>query len=284
MITRRFIAWEKVAAGLAAASTMAIGVHFLPTRPGDELGRGDTVRQSSADREIPQAHHVFKPLDSFVARWSEPVGAEGEEGYDLFSAPHLIYDAELRTYRVQAASRAGNAGNEGTLDPALVPFRLQLVGYVGGRDNLRGVFENVATGETIVAGRGRRIASLGLVVEEVALARAGTTFDADATCGGNLATAILADERDGRLRVALTIGVRAMIASLAVTDSQNEPTRSASIEQPRVVSWPRADTVDSARALSNSTRPLGLETEETNALRAQVAPTSGQSDRPTPNS
>ena len=78
------------------------------------------------------------------------------------------------------------------------PFRLQLIGYVGGEGNWRGTFQNLVSGEVFLAGAGRRMPDLGLTIKSLAVAAVPVALTDSMTTRQRVATAVVRDERTGR--------------------------------------------------------------------------------------
>jgi hypothetical protein len=78
------------------------------------------------------------------------------------------------------------------------PFRLQLIGYVGGEGDWRGTFENVATGEVFLAAAGRRVPNLALTIKSHEVRAVPVAIADSMTTRQRVATAVVRDERAGR--------------------------------------------------------------------------------------
>lgn len=112
--------------------------------------------------------------------WPAPVAQpRGERWvYEVFTPPEIFYDGRTRRFSVtppqSAAEPTARPAPEFDLEllaVAPVPFRLQLVGYVGEEGNYRGAFENVKTSEVFLAREGRRVPELGLEIVEFYVGR-----------------------------------------------------------------------------------------------------------------
>jgi hypothetical protein len=89
--------------------------------------------------------------------------------YDLFTPPEIFYSTRTRQFAV-SAPLTGDEAAEAPFGLELVsvrpePFRLQLIGYVGGAGEARGIFENRRTGEVFLASAGHRVADLALEIK-----------------------------------------------------------------------------------------------------------------------
>jgi len=82
-------------------------------------------------------------------------------------------------------------------------FRLQLVGYAGGRNDLCGIFADAVTGETVIGRAGDRLTRHRVRLKQLDLGRSRAGADPGAATGEPVATATLLDETTGD-EVALT--------------------------------------------------------------------------------
>jgi len=153
----------------------------------------------------PAATTKTREPGSAVHLWSGPVPQPRGPGwiYDLFTPPSVYYD---RTAGRLSAVPAGGATEDDTTRPRLDLelleihsglFRLQLVGFAGEPESLRGIFLDSGTGETVVGHPGERLAGLGLTVKSVRMERGNaggvTTDDTRAI----EAAAVVVDEGTG---------------------------------------------------------------------------------------
>lgn len=166
-------------------------------------------------------------------KWAPPMAQTRGAGwiYDVFTPPEILYDEQTRQFEVTPSREltatvapAAPAGLE-LVAVKREPFRLQLVGYVGGEGNYRGTFENTLTTEVFLAGPGRQLPALDLVITDFAVRRAPVAM-ADGTAANQwVATAVVRDERTGRLTT-LTAGEPSytdeLIAVFAVEDDDDE--------------------------------------------------------------
>jgi hypothetical protein len=111
--------------------------------------------------------------------WPEPQAQpRGREWlYDLFTPPAIFWDPRGPTLRAAAPADpmpAGSAGRPPDLELLQVRrgvFRVQLVGYAGGPDGLRGIFADAASGETVIGRGGERLAGSQVTVRRLRLDR-----------------------------------------------------------------------------------------------------------------
>jgi hypothetical protein len=94
------------------------------------------------------------------------------------------------------------------------PFRLQLIGYVGGDGRWRGTFENVLTGEVFLAAAGKQVPALGLSIRSFEVQAQPVALADSMTTRQRIATAIVRDEKTGR-EVTLTHRERQFTGSVS---------------------------------------------------------------------
>jgi len=136
--------------------------------------------------------------------WAEPTAQRRGRGwvYELFTPPALYYDRQTASVRALPATASAPAdATDAEIELQLVevrraPFRLQLVGYAGDPGDLRGIFVQPGSSETLILRGGERIAAQGLRVEKIDLACPGTGAGDDATADV-VARAIVQDEFAG---------------------------------------------------------------------------------------
>ena len=137
--------------------------------------------------------------------WNQP-GAQtrGRDWvYDTFTPPEIFYNARLKHFTVKPPLSAGDEVPEEAFGLELVavrpePFRLQLIGYVGGEGDWRGTFEKVASGEVFLAAAGRRVADLALSIKSLEVRTVAIALPKSMTTRQRVATAVVHDERTGR--------------------------------------------------------------------------------------
>jgi hypothetical protein len=78
------------------------------------------------------------------------------------------------------------------------PYRLQLIGYVGGEGDWRGTFQNVASGEVFLAAAGRRVANLAISIKELAVESVEVRVPESMPTRQRIATAVVHDEISGK--------------------------------------------------------------------------------------
>lgn len=137
--------------------------------------------------------------------WNQP-GAQSRGRdwiYDTFTPPEIFYNARSRHFTVKPPLGAGDDVPEEPfgLDVVAVrpePFRLQLIGYVGGEGDWRGTFQNVASGEVFLAAAGRRVANLALSIKRLSVESVDVKVPESMTTRQKIATAVVHDERAGK--------------------------------------------------------------------------------------
>lgn len=246
-------------------------------------GQPDTTGETWVERaDGTMSEGVAMSLPPVVA-WLAPVHDRTHWAHDLFTPPDVFYDEVAQGFtggRLKSdppppgdvlLATAAELQRDSARDEAKA-FPLQLVGSVGHRARLRGVFENVATGETVVAGCGRVFADLGLVIENVAMRR----VEAD---NGNLVantiTAVIRDQ-SGRA-ITLTDGVRCFVSEAAGakspsmdTETFREPVANPDLaaEKPQGGIEPDAPVLNNFTAGSSN-----LQTDSGNSADASAPPT-----------
>lgn len=172
--------------------------------------------------------------------WRAPTG-DGREGgwtYDVFTPPDIYFDETSGRFAATAReAEEANAGIEKTdTEPAgleLVrvitrPFRVQLVGFAGGPGAYLGVFEDVATGETFLAGAGERVERAEVTIHAFTVERTEVTWPESMAVQTPVAKARVRDERTGET-VGLTSAERtwraepfAVVRGIAGSDGERE--------------------------------------------------------------
>lgn len=188
------------AALLAVASAAAFGVLVLrhtgmPTGPIPQVQLVDAPYASTA----PDAPPIK------TETWTTPVAqTRGREWiYDAFTPPEIFYNAGSKQFTVKPPSSLMDEEAQESFGVELVvvrpePFRLQLIGYVGGEGTWRGMFQNVATGEMILASGGHRLPKLALSIRSLEVTPQPIRMGDSMTTRQRVATAVVHDEKSGR--------------------------------------------------------------------------------------
>lgn len=198
MRTELSIPVEKLAfaAGLALLVASAIIHGRLAPRAMIPLEASGPVASQEFARAVRQT-----AVPAARVSWSPPPGAlENGAGYELFTPPTLFFDPVSGefAFRPPAAAAPSLSGSPvELLAVERVPFRLQLVGFVGDEGGWAASFTSAETGGTILARPGHRFPELGLRLLSV---EAGTVETAAPLGrGGEFAAwAVLRDERSGQ--------------------------------------------------------------------------------------
>jgi hypothetical protein len=137
--------------------------------------------------------------------WASPVAqSRGREWiYDAFTPPEIFYNASSKQFTVKPPSSLMDEEAMESFGVELIavrpePFRLQLIGYVGGEGSLRGMFQNVATGEMLLASSGHRVPKLGLTIKSLEVTAQPVRMGEGTTTRQRVATAVISDEKAGR--------------------------------------------------------------------------------------
>lgn len=137
--------------------------------------------------------------------WAAPVAqSRGRDWiYDTFTPPEIFYNSRSRQFTVKPPSSLADDEVQEAFGIELVavrpePFRLQLIGYVGGEGTWRGTFQNMVTGEVFLASAGRRVPALGVTIRSFTV-RPEVIRIGDSTPSRQLvASAIVLDEKAGK--------------------------------------------------------------------------------------
>jgi len=151
------------------------------------------------------AAYVPAAVDAPVVKnieWEAPVAlSRGRDWlYDLFTPPEIFYNSRTRQFAVSAPLTGGDEPAEAPFGLELVsvrpePFRLQLIGYVGGAGEARGIFENRRTGEVFLASAGRRVADLALEIKAFTVRAEPVAIAESMSFSQRVATATIHDLR-----------------------------------------------------------------------------------------
>lgn len=172
--------------------------------------------------------------------WAAPVAqSRGREWiYDTFTPPEIFYNSRSKQFTVKPPSSLLDESELEVFGVELVavkpePFRLQLIGYSGSAGNWRGTFTNVLTGETILAGPGRRISNLGVTIKSLDVGTQTVRIGESMPVRQTVATAVVLDEKNGRettitnLARVFTGTVSAFVASPGVAGTREVRTGEA---------------------------------------------------------
>jgi hypothetical protein len=123
--------------------------------------------------------------------------------YDTFTPPEIFYNARSKQFTVKPPSSLLDEDASEAFGLELVavrpePFRLQLIGYVGGEGNWRGTFQNVLSGEVFLAAAGRRVPNLALSIRSLEVKRQPVMLPESMTTMQRVATAVVRDEKARR--------------------------------------------------------------------------------------
>lgn len=169
--------------------------------------------------------------------WPDPAGrARSREWvYDVFTPPVIYYNSQTGEFSVTPPVFKAV---EPEIEPAtpfgvelvevkLNPFRLQLVGYVGGPGNYRGMFENPATQETVLARAGKSFPEMGLTVRSFDVSRQRVEIPDSTPITQLVATAVVVDDRTGEAVLLSTLerrvtGAPTVVLRLSDTGEERE--------------------------------------------------------------
>jgi len=169
---------------------------------------GQSPRGPAPRVELTDAPYKPTATDAAVVKaeaWSPPSAqSKGRDWvYDAFTPPEIFYNARSKHFTVKPPLSATDEAPEEAFGLELVsvrpePFRLQLIGYVGGEGDWRGTFENVVSGEVFLAAAGRRVPSLALTIKSLEVKPVAVALPQSMTTRQRVATAVVRDEKTGR--------------------------------------------------------------------------------------
>lgn len=186
--------------GLVVASGAVFGtLAWRNTR----LPRGVVVQVPLSD--APYAATVAGAPTVRTDVWNPPAAQpRGRDWiYDTFTPPEIFYNPVSQLFTVKPPAGAADEAGEEPFGLELVgvepePFRLQLIGYVGGEGNWRGTFQNLVSGEVFLAAAGRRVPDLALSIKSLEVVAVSVVVPESMTTQQRVATAVVHDDRTGR--------------------------------------------------------------------------------------
>lgn len=184
---------------LALGSASVCGVHvWRQTRLASNFYADVQLGSSPYTPTVSEATPVI------TATWSQPPAqSRGREWlYDTFTPPEIFYSPRSKHFTVKPPI-AGDEMPEEPFGLELVsvrqePFRLQLIGYVGGEGNWRGTFQNLASGEVFLATAGFKVPRLGVTIRSFDVQLVDTPIRESMTTRQRVATALIHDDRTGQ--------------------------------------------------------------------------------------
>jgi hypothetical protein len=195
---------------LGAALLAALGSFAWYVWPARTHGRSHRTPPTEAKTAADYTPARFEPPVKKPGEWASPrAQVRGPEWiYDVFTPPEVFYDAATLQFAVSCPrDREEAALGLKLLAVHRTPFRLQLVGFVGETGRSLGMFENELTGEMFLAGAGRALPALGLVVTNFAVERKPVALADRLTSNQWVATAVVRDDQTGEVAT-LTAGER----------------------------------------------------------------------------
>ncbi len=159
--------------------------------------------------ELSEAPYTATVADAAIVKtdtWTSPSAqTRGRDWiYDTFTPPEIFYNARSKNFTVKPpASMTEDGVLEEAFGVELVsvrpePFRLQLIGYVGGEGTWRGTFEIVTTGEVFLGGAGRAVPKLGLTIKSLEVRTVDIKIPESMSTRQRVATAVVRDDKTGR--------------------------------------------------------------------------------------
>jgi hypothetical protein len=187
-------------AALLAISIGVFGTLIWRLRATAPLGRPALT----APAYVPVAVEV--PATKNIA-WESPAPlVRGRDWlYDVFTPPEIFYQPRTRQFAVSATGANSEEALEAPFGLELVsvrpePFRLQLIGYLGGagEGEARGIFENRISGEVFLASAGFRVADLALSIKRFVVRTESVAIPESMNFKTRVATAVVHDSRTNR--------------------------------------------------------------------------------------
>ena len=182
-------------ASAAVFGTLAIRHKGAPTEPVPQVELSDAPYVSIA----PEAPPVK------TETWAAPVAqSRGREWiYDTFTPPEIFYNARSKQFTVKPPSSLLDEDALESYGLELIavrpePFRLQLIGYVGGEGNWRGMFQNLVSGQVFLASGGHRVPPLSLTVRSLDVSPQPIRMGESMVTRQRVATAVVRDEKAER--------------------------------------------------------------------------------------
>jgi hypothetical protein len=195
-----FVIWLQRPAKKSASRRMAPRAVVTPS------STGEYVRRSVARLDAAQSEP-----------WSAPTVPPKNRDwvFDVFTPPEIRYDAATRHFIAKAPTLTiAMPSVPRATDPLLSevevveikrrPFRLQLVGFAETPKETLGLFEIVATSETVLAGTGRQIPELDLTVETLDVRVVESESDLHGTNRQRIAVAGVRHGKTGELTLLTT--------------------------------------------------------------------------------
>lgn len=195
---------DKVLLGAAALLALASAAGF---------GWVTFTHPSAASTPLPRVELATSPYEPTAPEapavrtetWAAPVAqSRGREWiYDAFTPPEIFYNARSKQFTVKPPSSLLDEDALEAFGLELVsvrpePFRLQLIGYVGGEGTWRGTFQNAVTGEVFLGFAGRRVPSLGVTIKSLEVSLQPIRVGENTTVRQRVASAVVLDERANR--------------------------------------------------------------------------------------
>ncbi|MCF7686670.1 MAG: hypothetical protein K9M98_06375 [Cephaloticoccus sp.] len=229
---------ERVAAGLALGLLIVSATGFGLKLVG-EVQPGFSPAMSSQEG---YSRQVNAATPSPTANWPVPEAqSRGEEWvYDVFTPPHIFYDATTQRFRVTPAF--GQIARPGQLPKSQgfglelqevrrAKFPLQLIGYVGEPGHFLGTFANLETYETLLLTTADRVESLGLCIDKLEVQMVAVKIPDSMSVNDYRVSAIVRDLRTGQitnLQQGETQYSDALLATVTFS-AGNEPPRDVSV-------------------------------------------------------
>lgn len=185
---------------IAVTVLIASVLRFKIPQAGEERSAGPVGGEDSHD-EV-----TVWPAPPAPASWLPPAPQKRGPAwvYDVFTPPEIRHDPATGRFLVAGEPKPAAVVNAaaGTSAWQLItverePFPLQLTGHVGGEGGYLGIFENLANGETVLAGVGRTFPELGLRIVRFAVESRSVAIPESMTVQERVALAVIRNPATG---------------------------------------------------------------------------------------
>src|SRR5882724_9623739 len=146
----RFRHFEKILLGVALGTVLGAGA-WVQRNP----ARTESGRSRSLPAEMRAVAKGSRTLTAGIPVWNDPPPQTrgGKWVYEMFTPPEIYFDPRSREFSItpplKPVPEQIAETNDDPPETPPAPFRLQLVGFVGGDGNYLGTFENLTTSEHI---------------------------------------------------------------------------------------------------------------------------------------
>lgn len=209
----RLGAHEKISVGVALL-VVALTAGWTAWQQSQARAHPLVVSEPQLSTEPYQAVGVDAPTVAAVS-WASPT-TRSAWAYDMFTPPEIYYNPRTKEFTVTppgAPSETVGDAVEAPFGLEVVevkqqPYRLQLVGFVGGEGSYLGAFQNVETSEHFLSRGNQRLPQLGLTILRCQVRRERADTPERTPSSELVATA---EVRDERANTTLTLSSRSRL-------------------------------------------------------------------------